>query len=189
MALEEQYQHTFYIYVDENGDPVDGAYVDPNNIFWMFGGSWEFTLADAAERGLVPVIDSNKVFTNGEGIIETEMGDLVNNGDGTYTQQWIEREISAEEKRMRFLERTRDNLLFQSDWTQLADVQLSDEKKAEWAAYRQALRDLPDSIDWDNVTSSADINWPRVPAASDSNEVVEPDPEETAANNPFLESE
>ena len=29
-----------------------------------------------------------------------------------------------------------------SDWTQLADVPLSAEKKAEWNTYRQALRDI-----------------------------------------------
>lgn len=33
-------------------------------------------------------------------------------------------------------------LLLNSDWTQLPDSPLSAEKKAEWAAYRQALRDL-----------------------------------------------
>lgn len=32
-------------------------------------------------------------------------------------------------------------LLKDSDWTQLPDVPLSAEKKAEWATYRQALRD------------------------------------------------
>ena len=36
----------------------------------------------------------------------------------------------------------RDGLLADSDWTQYAeDNSLSDEKKAEWATYRQALRD------------------------------------------------
>lgn len=30
-----------------------------------------------------------------------------------------------------------------SDWTQLPDSPLSEEKRAEWAAYRQAWRDLP----------------------------------------------
>ena len=36
----------------------------------------------------------------------------------------------------------RDGLLVESDWTQFAeDNPLSDEKKAEWATYRQALRD------------------------------------------------
>ena len=34
----------------------------------------------------------------------------------------------------------RDRLLSQSDWTQLADAQVD---KSAWAAYRQALRDIP----------------------------------------------
>ena len=47
----------------------------------------------------------------------------------------------------------RDMLLIHSDWTQLADAPLSADKKAEWATYRQALRDLPASItDWSDIT-------------------------------------
>ena len=37
----------------------------------------------------------------------------------------------------------RTNSLNASDWTQLPDNALSDSKKAEWATYRQELRDLP----------------------------------------------
>ena len=40
----------------------------------------------------------------------------------------------------------RDDLLRQSDWTQMADSPLTDSKKTEWATYRQALRDFPS--DW-----------------------------------------
>lgn len=46
----------------------------------------------------------------------------------------------------------RNRLLSECDWTQLADVVLTDEAKAAWAAYRQALRDItvqegfPDSV-------------------------------------------
>jgi hypothetical protein len=36
----------------------------------------------------------------------------------------------------------RNTLLLASDWTQLEDVALTPEKKEEWAAYRQALRDF-----------------------------------------------
>jgi hypothetical protein len=36
----------------------------------------------------------------------------------------------------------RDELLAASDWTQMPDSPLSEEKKAEWAEYRQALRDI-----------------------------------------------
>ena len=37
----------------------------------------------------------------------------------------------------------RNSLLSSSDWTRVDDNSLSDEKKAEWATYRQELRDLP----------------------------------------------
>jgi len=40
----------------------------------------------------------------------------------------------------------RNNKLTASDWTQMADSPLSDSKKAEWATYRQALRDVPNTI-------------------------------------------
>ena len=47
----------------------------------------------------------------------------------------------------------RDRLLAKSDWTQLLDSPLSDSKKAEWATYRQALRDMPTTItDKENPT-------------------------------------
>ena len=36
----------------------------------------------------------------------------------------------------------RNELLKESDWTQVNDCPLSDSKKAEWATYRQELRDL-----------------------------------------------
>ena len=52
----------------------------------------------------------------------------------------------------------RNKLLTDSDWTQAADSPLTDVKKAEWATYRQALRDLLGSYtdsaenDLDSVT-------------------------------------
>lgn len=50
----------------------------------------------------------------------------------------------------------RDQLLIKSDWTQLPDAPVD---KAAWAAYRQALRDLTDHVNWPNI--SAD-DWPRM---------------------------
>lgn len=41
------------------------------------------------------------------------------------------------------IKKQRNKLLAQSDWTQVPDSPLSAEKKQQWAAYRQALRDLP----------------------------------------------
>lgn len=53
----------------------------------------------------------------------------------------------------------RDTLLAASDWTQLDDNQLSATKKAEWAAYRQALRDLPAT-----ATIGLKVDFPDEPA-------------------------
>lgn len=47
-----------------------------------------------------------------------------------------------------FKARVQRNLLLAScDWTQVSDVALSNEEKQAWADYRQALRDLPSTVD------------------------------------------
>ena len=46
----------------------------------------------------------------------------------------------------------RNALLAASDWTQANDSPLANDKKIEWATYRTALRDLPSSSDWPDVT-------------------------------------
>lgn len=58
--------------------------------------------------------------------------------------------------------RERRKLLLQAcDWTQGADSPLTPEKKSQWAAYRQALRDLPD--EQGGVNSIDDVAWPTPP--------------------------
>ena len=52
----------------------------------------------------------------------------------------------------------RDYLIAQTDWTQMPDSPLSTEKKAEFADYRQALRDIPQ-----NVGNPDDVVWPTKP--------------------------
>ena len=52
----------------------------------------------------------------------------------------------------------RNALLDSSDWTQYNDSPLTNEVKAEWAVYRQSLRDLPENSD------PADPTWPTPPA-------------------------
>lgn len=56
---------------------------------------------------------------------------------------------------------SRDIKLFSCDWTQMPDAQLTDAKKAEWTAYRQALRDIPET--YSGATSLDDIIWPTEP--------------------------
>ena len=65
----------------------------------------------------------------------------------------------------------RNAQLIWSDWTRLDDVTLTTDKKAEWATYRQALRDLPSTIAADsNLTAKAladnhsHSSWPTKPS-------------------------
>jgi hypothetical protein len=72
--------------------------------------------------------------------------------------QFVAKAVPEEQKIINCLSnlRFKRSLLFQdSDWTQFTDSPLTDEKKVEWATYRQALRDLPsqypDETNIDNV--------------------------------------
>lgn len=55
----------------------------------------------------------------------------------------------------------RNELLKESDWTQVNDCPLSDSKKQEWATYRQELRDLPSTNQ--SVNNIADVIFPNKP--------------------------
>jgi hypothetical protein len=53
----------------------------------------------------------------------------------------------------------RNARLAATDWVALSDAHLSQDKKDAWFAYRQALRDLPDTI-----TDPTNVNWPAPPS-------------------------
>lgn len=55
------------------------------------------------------------------------------------------------------LRTVRNSLLTETDWTQVEDSPLSEEKKTEWKNYRQELRDL---TKLDDLTT---IIWPSKP--------------------------
>ena len=52
----------------------------------------------------------------------------------------------------------RDLLLRRSDWTHGGDSPLDEEGKAEWAIFRQKLRDIPQ-----DYSNHEDIDWPYPP--------------------------
>ncbi|ELH9589379.1 phage tail assembly chaperone [Vibrio cholerae] len=60
--------------------------------------------------------------------------------------QWIE------------IKMIRSRLLVETDYTQMPDSPLDADKKAEFAAYRQLLRDLPQSY-----SDPLDVIWPKKP--------------------------
>lgn len=67
------------------------------------------------------------------------------------------RDINKEWENVRF---KRDNLLKNSDYTQLPDVQnsMTNQKKTEWVNYRQQLRDITTAF-----SDPANVVWPTIP--------------------------
>ena len=68
---------------------------------------------------------------------------------------------------MRLLREERDKRLSACDWVVTKALETSTPVSEEWASYRQALRDLPDtatprlnSTDWLDISS---VSWPSVP--------------------------
>lgn len=56
--------------------------------------------------------------------------------------------------------KTRNDLLADSDWTQMNDSPLTNEEKTAWATYRQELRDISDLAAWPNLEEA---DWPVAP--------------------------
>lgn len=56
----------------------------------------------------------------------------------------------------------RNDMLLKTDFTQVSDAPLTEQKKTEWATYRQSLRDFMENIpnDLDDIV---DIPWPTQP--------------------------
>ncbi|KAF2507133.1 hypothetical protein EYY60_21745 [Flavobacterium zhairuonense] len=65
--------------------------------------------------------------------------------------------VQNKEELLENLRAKRNSLLVESDWTQVDDAPLSEEKKSAWKNYRQELRDLTDLED------VATVVWPVKP--------------------------
>ena len=94
-------------------------------------------------------------ISQGEGLIEgwyDPAAFMVVNGDLVEIEP--DQPFDESENRARL---QRDQLLADSDWTQLPDVPLA--TKEAWATYRQALRDLPEHPNWPDLNEA---DWPVV---------------------------
>lgn len=63
----------------------------------------------------------------------------------------------------RDLRSQRNARLAATDYTQMPDSPLSSDKKAQWAEYRQALRDLPDVVQIAVPEDFVSVPWPQAP--------------------------
>ncbi|WP_018692528.1 tail fiber assembly protein [Algicola sagamiensis] len=92
-------------------------------------------------------IDADEVQQIIEGRLDVDLSCLTRGAkDRVATTKW------------RLVRTKRDQLLSQSDYTQIADYPLTDDTRQAWSIYRQALRDLPN-----NTQHPDEIVWPQAP--------------------------
>jgi len=112
--------------------------------------------------GWLPLVETNVT----PGVNQTFDTDVITAEEDRVTLVHRVRDMTAEEiagrdaSYMNGLREQRNEKLEDSDWTQASDhtSPLTDAKKAEWASYRQSLRDLPETADM-----SAPVVWPTEP--------------------------
>lgn len=71
----------------------------------------------------------------------------------------IDRPLVSDDELAQAIRQERDSKLRDSDWSQLADI--ADSVKAEWAVYRQALRDVTEQAGFPHR-----VEWPVSPTES-----------------------
>lgn len=84
-------------------------------------------------------------------LTEDDLAELAANEAGSIS---IEEMTAARDRNIR------NNLLLECDWINNADITMTDEKKAEWVAYRQALRDITNH---ENFPDLMPEDWPTQP--------------------------
>ncbi len=123
------------------------------------GGDASTHDADAESMGLPYILTNESIspFTHyvKDGVITTMPSKASENHQFNYaTESW---ELT-DEQAGKINRDMRLELLISCDWTQLPDSPITNDKKSEWAAYRQQLRDLDMTVD------PSLIAWPVEPS-------------------------
>jgi hypothetical protein len=144
------------IAIIKNGSITVGDYktLFPNTSFPASGPSDEFLSSNGAKK-LNRFKEHNRLT---EKLVVCDAYD-----DGEFVSIVEVKKLTAKEvtaakdSAMANLRSQRDRMLSECDWTQIPDCTIP--KKAEWATYRQALRDLPSSV----TDARLQIEWPHDP--------------------------
>lgn len=142
--------------IQENGSITVGDYrlMFPNTSFPASGPSDEFLSSNGAKK-LNRFKTHNRLTEKLVACAAYDDGDFVSVVQvASLTSEEIQ---AAKDTAMNQLRSTRNNLLAACDWTQIPDCTLSN--KTEWATYRQALRDFPETIS----DARQSVEWPHDP--------------------------
>lgn len=124
-----------------------------------FPKTWSPELVE--ELGLDPVFESPAPVTT---IYQTAYKDGVEQVNGKWVWKWSISEMDDETKAYKDAEAakgvraTRDRLLAEGDWLVIKAMETGVALSTDWAAYRQALRDVPAQAGFPH-----NVTWPSKP--------------------------
>lgn len=133
-----------------------------------------YTIYDSTTGQILRVVNTNEIDSQvgqGESFIEGEFDDVsyyIENDAAVQippqpsqysifdftTKQWVLNPDLASSDVLT----ARNKLLFSTDWTQIPNNPLTSERQAEWATYRQELRDIPQQSGY-----PYNVVWPVAP--------------------------
>lgn len=161
----------FTLIAEDNTVAVDGVSIKSLNVDNLPEGLWAIQWDDATNSGEIewadgrphtPLTSKTEEFSPGRTI--QYFAELHAIEDARIQQEEID-SIPTAMDNLRYLRNLR---LTESDWTQLTDNSLSDEDKAQWAAYRQFLRDMTETQtpSYNDDYELIGITWPEPPRTS-----------------------
>ena len=98
------------------------------------------------------------LISAGQSLATDHTGNIGDTWNGTSYDAPVVADTRTDEEKWEDIRATRNTLLAESDWTQLADTQLDDSTQTVWQTYRQSLRDITTS-----VADPDDVVWPNKP--------------------------
>ena len=122
-----------------NGAIISIPTVTINDVQYVTRELHKYSSAELSALGIIPVKDTPTI--NDRQYLEWHDGSVV---DGEWVRFTVKEKTA--ETLMAEIRAKRNQLLADTDWTALVDSTLTDEMKT----YRQALRDLPETVDVNN---------------------------------------
>lgn len=120
---------------------------------------WVYVTESMSESEIKAAVLAATPFHKWESASNENIAALIGNSiTDTYTAP-VEPVVEVQEVDLELkIRRERNSLLKSSDWTQLADTDLTETEKENWRTYRQALRDITEQL-----TFPEQIVWPIKP--------------------------
>jgi len=130
-------------------------------MLWMqvHAGKAHYLLGEMTEAELAERYNLNQITVVDITGRDVQVGDDYDEQTGEFSRPPAPTPEEIEAAAWVALRAERNRRLLASDWTQLPDVPLTSQQKQMWAAYRQALRDLPE-----NTADPNNPVWPEAPA-------------------------